>query len=136
EPGREWQFDRSRKILTQPRVDLKIAGAENFPRVHPVARIENAFDLTHCSEQLVAQLFAHVFRARDADTVLGRERTFELFHQSGGLVRDLAKFFQIFGAMKIKYRSNMQKSARGMTIVGSLKAERPHDPFQPAYVFG
>src|SRR5437764_8506085 len=63
--------------------------------------------------------------------MLGRERTFELFHQRGGLVRDLAKFFQIFRAMKIEYRPNMQKSTRGMTIVGSLKPERPHDPSNP-----
>src|SRR5205823_10073020 len=80
-------------------------------------------DLTHCSEQLVAQLFAHVFGASDADAVLGRERTFKFLHQRGSLVRDLAKFFQIFGAMEIQHRPDMQKAARGMAIIGSFKAQ-------------
>src|SRR2546421_335278 len=116
EPGRELQFDRSRKIFTQARVDPQIASAENLSRIHPVARIENMFDLPHRSEQFLAQLLAHVFGAGDADTMLGRQRTFELFHQRRGLVRDLAKFFQIFRAMKIEHRPDMQKPARGMTI--------------------
>src|SRR6267378_3311130 len=132
EPGREWQFDWPRKILTQAGVDPKIASAKNLSRIHPVARIENTFDLTHRSEQLVAQLFAHIFGTGDPHAVLGRERTLELFHQRGSLVRDLAKFFQIFGAMEIEHRPDMQKAARGMAIIGSFKAQRVHYCLQPA----
>src|SRR5207237_8370828 len=102
EPGRELQIDGSGKIFAQTGINLKTASAENLSRIHPVPRIENAFDLAHRSKQFVAQLFAHVFRARDPDAVLGRERTFELFHQRRGLVRDLVKLFQIFAAMKIE----------------------------------
>ena len=134
EPGRELQIDGSDKIFAQTGINLETASAENLSRIHPVPRIENAFDLAHRSEQFVAQLFAHVFRARDPDAVLGRERTFELFHQRRGLVRDLVKLFQIFRAMKIEHRPNMQKPAGGMAIIGSFEAERLHDCFQPAHV--
>src|SRR5438046_10182207 len=71
EPGRELQFDRSRKIFTQTRVYLTLASAENFSRIHPAEGIDNAFDFAHRYEQIVAQLFAHVFGARDTDTMLG-----------------------------------------------------------------
>ena len=55
----------------------------------------NAFLIcAHHLEQLLAELLAHVFRARDADAVLGGERTFELPHQRRRLIGDLAEFFQ------------------------------------------
>ena len=66
---------------------------ENFPRVENVFRIESIFDCAHHFEQLIAQLLAHVFRARDADAVLSGERTFKLPHERGSLISDLPKLF-------------------------------------------
>ena len=74
-------------------VDLVPTVAENFPRIKNVLRIECAFDLAQDFEQLVAELVAHILGARDADAVLGGERTFELTHQRGGLICDLPEFF-------------------------------------------
>ena len=71
QPRREWQFDWSREIFSQTRVDSKGVVPENFARIHPVARIENAFDLAHRVKQPVPQLFAHVFSACDTDTMFG-----------------------------------------------------------------
>src|SRR5438309_5622428 len=96
--------------------------------------IEIMCNLTHHSEQHVDQMFSNVYGASDADAVLGRERTFKFLHQRGSLVRDLAKFSQIFGAMEIEHRPDMQKPARGMAIIGSFKAQRVHYCLQPAHI--
>jgi hypothetical protein len=77
---------------------------ENLSRIHPVARIKNAFDLAHRAKQSIPHLFSYVFGACDTDAVFGRERTFELLHQRRGLIRDLAKFLQIGGIMKVEHR--------------------------------
>ena len=110
----EWKLERPREIFAQMIVDLCDARAartrrRKFSRIENIFRIERAFDLAHHSEQLIAELLAHVFRARDADAVLGGERTFELPHQRGGLIGDLPEFFQIGRAVQIEHGSNMQQ---------------------------
>ena len=97
----EWQLQRSSEVFAQMIVDSggdiaprrpvgpeRRVHLENFSRVENVFWIEQSLDLAHDLEQLVAKLLSHVFRARDADTVLGRKRAFELPYQSGGLICD------------------------------------------------
>src|SRR5213076_2741698 len=87
----EWDLQRSRKVFAQMIVDSVTDGpavhpyGENFSRIENVFRIEHSLDLTHYSEQLIAKLLLHVFRARDADAVLGGKRAFELPHQRRSL---------------------------------------------------
>ncbi len=107
---------------------------ENFPGIENIFRIERIFDFAHHFEQLVPELLAHVFRARDADAVLGGERTFELPHQRRRLIGDLAEFFQIGRAMQIENGTNMEQSAGGVTIITRLQSERFHDRLQSAHV--
>ena len=85
-----WRPDGRRTETAPTLIDL-----ENFSGIENVFRVEGSFDLAQYVEQLVAELIAHVFGARDADAVLGRERTFELPHKRGGLIGDLPEFFQI-----------------------------------------
>ena len=59
-------------------VDLEPAVVENFPGIKKIFRIEELLDLPHHAEQFVPDLLRHVFGPRHADTVLGRERSFEL----------------------------------------------------------
>ena len=107
-------------------VDLMSTIAKNFSGIKNVFRVEYAFDLTHRAEQFVTELFAHVFRARDADAVFGRQRTFELLNKSRSLIRNLSEFFQIGGAVQIDHRSNVQQTSGGMSIVGSFESEIPN----------
>src|SRR5947207_7217013 len=82
----EWKLERPRKILAQMIIDpgrdaalRRPAGAarrsylENFSRIENVFRIERIFDFAHHPEQLIAELLAHVFSARDPDAVLRGE---------------------------------------------------------------
>ena len=108
-------------------VDLVPAISENFSRIKNVFRIERIFDCAHHTEQLVPELLAHVFGARDTDTVLGGERAFELPNQRGGLIRDLSKLFQIGRAMQIEHRSHVQQPGGGVAVITRLQAKRLHD---------
>jgi len=65
---------------------------ENLSGIENVFRIERAFDFAHHAEQLIAELLAHVFSARRADSVLGRKRAFELPDERGSLIRDFPEF--------------------------------------------
>src|SRR4029453_2234673 len=113
----KWKLERTSKILAQMIVDFVAGGPavrpylENFSRVENIFGIERAFDFAHHLQQLIAKLVAHIFGARDAHAVLGRERTFELTHQRGSFICDLPEFFQIGCAVYIEHRSHMQKSA-------------------------
>ena len=109
---------------------------ENFPRIKKVLRIECALDLAHDFKQLVAELVAHVFGARDADAVLGGERAFELSHQRGGLIGDLPEFFQIGGTVQIEHRTHVKQSARGVSVITRFQPERFHDRLQSAHIIG
>jgi hypothetical protein len=51
------------------------------------------------------------------------------------LIRDLAKFLQIGGIMKVEHRPHMQQSTGGMSVIGSFKTERSHNRFQTAHIF-
>src|SRR5262249_9652106 len=122
----EWKLARVSKIFAQMIVDLVVTVAENFPRIENVLWIKCALDLAQDFKQLVAELVAHVFGARDADTVLGGERTLELSHQRGGLISDLPEFFQIGCTVQIEHRPDMQQSAGSMSVVTCLQTERFH----------
>src|SRR4029077_14925925 len=87
EPRLKRQLERLREVVPQVIVDL-VCESENLSRIENVSRIERAFDLAHDVEQRVAELVAHVFGARDADAMLGRDRAFELPDERGSLVRD------------------------------------------------
>ena len=65
-------------------------------RSHTFGRtpVELAEDFAHHVEQS-AELIGHVFGSGDTDAVFGRERSFELFYQGGGLIGDLSKLFEI-----------------------------------------
>ena len=76
----EWKFERTREVFAQVIINLVLAIGENLSRIENVFGIERMFDSAHHFEQLIAELFAHVFGAGDADAVLGRERTFKLPH--------------------------------------------------------
>ena len=67
------KLNRPLEVLAQMIIDLVPAVVEDFSGIENVFRIECMFDCAHHFEQLVAQLFAHVFRARDADSVLSRK---------------------------------------------------------------
>src|SRR6266511_6319425 len=115
-------------------VDRVLAIGENFPWIKNVFWIEGPLNLSHDAEQLVSELLAHVFGARDADAVLSRERTLELPHQRRRLIGDLPEFFQIGRAMEIENGANMEQSAGGVTIITRLQSERVHDRLQSAHV--
>ena len=89
-------------------------------------RVEYAFDLTHRAEQFVTELFAHVFRARDADSVFGRERAFELPDERGSLIGYLSEAFRSAALCRIDHRPNVQQTSGSMSLVGSFQSERPH----------
>src|SRR5205809_5107226 len=73
EHGFEGKLERSREVFAQMIVDSVPAIGENFSWIENVFRIERSLDLAHYAEQLISELIAHVFRARDANTVLGRK---------------------------------------------------------------
>src|SRR5947208_15820229 len=107
----EWKFERAREIFAQMIVDLMTTVAENFSRIENVLRIECTLDLAQDFKQFVAELVAHVFGARDADPVLGGERTFELPHQRGGLIGDLPEFSHVGSATSNEHRTDMAQRA-------------------------
>ena len=72
-------------------VDL-VGEAKNFPGIENVFGIKGALDFAHHIEQRVAELVAHVFGARNSDSVLGRNRTLELAHERGSLIGDQSEF--------------------------------------------
>jgi hypothetical protein len=113
--------------LRRPDIAARCPYLENFSRVKNIFGIERAFDFAHHFQQLIAKLVAHIFGARDANAVFGRERTFELTHQRGSFVCDVPEFFQIGGAVHIEHRSHMQKSAGGMAVIARGQSERFHD---------
>src|SRR2546423_153480 len=137
----KWKLERTSKILSQMIVDTIADGPavrpylENFSWVENIPGIERAFDFAHHLQQLIAKLVAHIFGARDADAVLGGERTFELTHQRGSFICDLPEFFQIAGAVQIKHRSHMQKSAGRMAVIARRQLQRFHNRLQTAHVF-
>src|ERR1044072_2454247 len=73
EHGLEWELQRSREVFAQMIVNSVSMAVrlgpigENFSRIENVFWIERSFDLTHYSEQLISELLAHVFGARDAN---------------------------------------------------------------------
>ena len=79
ERGFEGKFERSREVFAQMIVYSVLHGLpqprdphlKNFSRIENAFWVERSLDLAHYSEQLIAELLAHVFRARDANTVLG-----------------------------------------------------------------
>src|SRR5262245_40473583 len=121
------KLERTSKILAEMTVYLVATIRENFSRIESILRIEHEFDFAHHLEQLVAKLVAHIFGARDAYAVLGRERTFELTHQRGSFIGDLPEFFQIGGTVHIEHRSHMQKSAGRMAVVARRQSQRFHN---------
>src|SRR5215831_1554354 len=99
---------------------------ENFSGIENVLRIEHSFDLAHYSEQLISELIWHKFSARDADTVLGGKRAFELAHQCGGLIGNLPKLFQVVCIVQIEHGTDVQKSTGRVTVITRLQPERCH----------
>ena len=75
--GLEWKLQRPGEVFAQMIVDSVLMPVrlgpicKNFSRIENIFWIERSLDLTHYPEQLIAELVAHVFRARDADTMLG-----------------------------------------------------------------
>ena len=70
EPRLEWQLDRFNEVVAEVIVDL-VGESKNFSGIENVFRIKRALDLAHDIQERVAELFSHVLRARDADSVLG-----------------------------------------------------------------
>src|SRR5438552_4777434 len=132
----EWKLEWTREVFAQVIIDLVTTVTGNFPRIKNVLWIEQVFDLSQYPKQLVAELVVHVFGARDADAVLGGERTFELPHQRGGLIGDLPEFVQIGRAVHVENWSHMKQSAGSVTVVTRFQPEWLHDRLQPAHVFG
>src|SRR5438128_4438756 len=68
EHGLEGKLQRSREVFTQMIVDSVLMPVrlgpidENLSWIENVFRVENSLDLAHYSEQLIAELLAHVFR--------------------------------------------------------------------------
>ena len=103
----KWKLEMTREVFTQMIIDFVPAVGENFPWIKNVLRIERIFDCAHHFKQLIPNLLAHVFGARDTDAMLSRKRAFELPNQRGGLIGHLPKFFQISRVMKIKHGSHV-----------------------------
>ena len=118
------------QMIVDPMLPPVRLGAQDFAGIEQVLRVEGRLDLAHQIEQFVAQLLRHEFGARDADAVLGRERSFELPDQRRRLVGKLPEFFQIVRAVQIEHRPHVQQSRRGVTVIGGLQAERAHDCLQ------
>src|SRR5207245_9562466 len=97
----EWQLQGAGEVFAQMIVDLMADGPavrrylENFSRIENVFRVERALDLTHDFEQLVPELFTHVFGARDAEAGLAGRRALKLPHQRRGFTGGLPKTVQI-----------------------------------------
>ena len=69
----ERKLERARKVFAQMAVYLVAAIGKNLSRIENIFRIEHALDLAQYSKQIIAELFLHVFGARDADAMLGGE---------------------------------------------------------------
>ena len=130
----KWKLEWACEIFAQMIVDFMPPITEDFSGIKNVFRIECIFDCAHHLEQLVAELFAHVLCAGDADTMLSRKRTFELSHQGGGLIGHLSKFFQVRRAVEVEHRSHVKQSTSSVTVITRLQPERFHDRLQAAHV--
>src|SRR5206468_8577230 len=102
--------------IAQVIVDL-VGESENLSGIENIFRIERALDLAHDVEERVAELVAHVFRACYSDPVLGRNRTFELADEGGGLIGHQPKFSQIVCAMEIENGPDVEQTARGVSVI-------------------
>ena len=69
----EWKLERARKVFAQMAIYFVAAIRKNLSRIENIFRIEGALDLAQYTKQIIAELFLHVFGARDADAVLGGE---------------------------------------------------------------
>src|SRR5260370_29335791 len=116
-------------------IDL-VGEAENFSRIENIFRSEGAFDFPHHIEERIAKLLAHVLGARDADSVLGGERSFELPDEGGSLIGYQPELSQIVRTMEIENGPDMEQTARGMSVVARFQSEGFHDRLQPADVIG
>src|SRR5439155_26187911 len=132
----KWELERACEIFAQMIVDLVPAIAEDFSRIENVFRIERIFDFAHYFEQLIPDLLAHIFSARDANAVLSGERPFELPHERGRLICYLPEFFRIGRAMEIENRPNVEQSACSVPVITRFEAKRFHDRLQSAHVIG
>src|SRR4030095_8119624 len=126
ERGLEWKLERASEIFADVVVDLVTAILKNFSRIENVSWIERLFNLAQYPEQLVPELIAHVFGARDADAVLGGKRTFELSHQRRCLIGDLPELFQVHRAVQIEHGANVEQTTGSVTVVTRLHAKRVH----------
>jgi hypothetical protein len=115
-------------------VDLEAPIAENFPGVEQVFRIEHRLDLAHDLQQFLADLLRHVFSPGHADSVLGREGSFELPDECRDLVGNEAILPHVFRRVQVEDRSDMQQAGCGMAVIAHLEAERPHDRVEPGDV--
>src|SRR5438309_2325546 len=70
----ERQLDGFGEIVAEVIVDL-VGEPENFSGIENVFRVERALDFAHDIEERVTELLAHVFRARDPDSVFDCART-------------------------------------------------------------
>src|SRR5689334_16360084 len=101
-------------------VDL-IREPKNFSGIENVFRIKGVLDLAHHIQKRVAQLVAHVFGARYADTVLSRKRTSELPNKHGGLIGNQSILSQILRRVQIQDRPDVKQTAGGVAVVTRLE---------------
>src|SRR5438093_11715214 len=76
----------------------------------------------------------HVFGPRDAYAMFGRKRTFELAHDGGNLVTNLAKFFQVLSAVEVEDGTDMEQSGRSMAVKAGHDAMRLQNRLQRRYI--
>src|SRR5262249_6119095 len=108
--------------------------SKNLSRIENVFWIERALDFAHDVEECVAELVTHVFGARDANAMLGRDRTLELSNERGSPIGNKPILSQIRRRVKIEDRSHVKQTARGVTVVARLQIERLHDSLHTADV--
>ena len=108
----------------------------DFPRVHPVPRVEEPLGLLHRPIELAAEDAAVEFAAGQPVAVLARVGPAELEHQLTHLLGDRAHELRLPGRAEVDERADVQAPDRGMAVEASAQAARVQDLPEPARVGG
>ncbi|HXJ75663.1 MAG TPA: hypothetical protein VNM37_22595, partial [Candidatus Dormibacteraeota bacterium] len=130
EHGRERQFVRG--LGPEPHIGIATitAVAENLSGIKEPSGIEGILDLLHDGVELIAELVADEFGARDPDSVFAGQRSFELPHERGDILHDLPELFQIGRGVQIKDRPHMEQAGGGMSVKARFQLQGTEETLQ------
>src|SRR5437016_2508412 len=106
-------------------IDGKAPIGNDLSWVKQMMQVEYLLDLTHYAQESLSNLRGHVLGPGNPHSVLRGKRSFELPDQGRNLACQLPEFNAVLRQVQIEYRTHVEQSRGGVTVIGGLQPQLP-----------